>query len=109
MLLRVAAATAVVLALTACGGPKQQAAPHSDLPPGCSVEQVGTIVSSFLARPTVAQHCLAVIAAPATAWLLQMTGSPKLLVYRECEQPEPLESQVNLADVGKPVVCPGIV
>jgi hypothetical protein len=54
VLLRVAAATAVVLALTACGGPKQQAAPHSDLPPGCSVEEVDTIVSSFLARPTVA-------------------------------------------------------
>lgn len=55
MLLRAVAATAFALVLTACGGGgKKQAAPASDLPPGCSVEQVDAIVRDFLAHPTVA-------------------------------------------------------
>jgi hypothetical protein len=58
VLLRVAAASTLVLALTSCGGSKQKAAPHSDLPPGCSVEQVDAIVQRFLARPTVAPPSL---------------------------------------------------
>jgi hypothetical protein len=54
VLLRAAAATAFALLLTACGGGKKEAAPQSDLPPGCSVEEVDTIVRDFLAHPTVA-------------------------------------------------------
>jgi hypothetical protein len=58
VLLRLAAASTLALALTACGGSKQKAAPHSDLPPGCSVEQVDAIVQRFLAQPTVAPPSL---------------------------------------------------
>ncbi|MFL5927633.1 MAG: hypothetical protein ACJ77E_11935 [Gaiellaceae bacterium] len=58
MLLRVSAATAAALALAACGGSKHEAPPKSDLPPGCSVEQVDAIVQSFLAHPTVAPPSL---------------------------------------------------
>jgi hypothetical protein len=54
VLLRIAAATTAMLALTACGGSKHEAAPKSDLPPGCSVQQVDAIVQRFLAQPTVA-------------------------------------------------------
>lgn len=42
------------LALTACGGSKKQAAPKSDLPPGCTVPEVSRIVDDFLAHPTLA-------------------------------------------------------
>ena len=54
MLLRSAAASLVVLALVACGGKKQPAAPKSTLPPGCTVAEVEQIVTSFLAHPTLA-------------------------------------------------------
>jgi hypothetical protein len=55
VLLRALATAALVLALAACGGGgMKQAAPQSDLPPGCSVEDVDAIVRDFLAHPTVA-------------------------------------------------------
>jgi hypothetical protein len=55
VLLRVAAALAVVLALTACGGEaKKAAAPKSSLPPGCTVAEVQQTVDQFLAEPTLA-------------------------------------------------------
>jgi hypothetical protein len=63
VLLRFAGLAVIVLALTACGGgAKKQAAPApagttttaSDLPPGCTVAEVNTIVNDFLARPTLA-------------------------------------------------------
>ena len=58
MLLRATAAIAAVLALTGCGDSKKQAASQSDLPPGCSVEQVDAIVRDFLAQPTVAPRAM---------------------------------------------------
>jgi hypothetical protein len=54
VLLRLAALTSVALTLAACGGSKQAAAPTSDLPPGCTVDEVNAIVTAFLAHPTVA-------------------------------------------------------
>jgi hypothetical protein len=57
VLLRLAAA-AVVLVLAGCGGGSKQAAtttqPGSDLPPGCSVDEVNRIVTDFLAHPSLA-------------------------------------------------------
>ena len=43
-----------VLALTACGGAKKQAAQQSQLPPGCSVAEVDQVVRDFLLRPSFA-------------------------------------------------------
>jgi hypothetical protein len=54
MLLRVGLGALVVLALTACGDSKTQAAPKSGLPPGCTVPDVDRVVSDFLARPSLA-------------------------------------------------------
>ncbi len=54
MLLRIAVAAMLVLALAACGGSKKQAAPKSDLPPGCTVPEVSKLVDDFLSRPTLA-------------------------------------------------------
>lgn len=54
MLLRIAAIALVVLALTACGGSKQQAAPKSTLPPGCTVTEVDQVVRDFLSHPSLA-------------------------------------------------------
>jgi hypothetical protein len=55
VLLRVVVAALVVLALTACGAAKKEAAaPKSDLPPGCTVAEVDQVVRDFLARPSVA-------------------------------------------------------
>ena len=42
-----------VLAFTACGA-KKQAAPKSNLPPGCTVPEADRIVCDFLAHPTLA-------------------------------------------------------
>jgi hypothetical protein len=53
VLLRLATLLAAALALVACGGSKK-AAPKSDLPPGCTVAEVDSIVTSFLAHPTLA-------------------------------------------------------
>jgi len=53
VLLRAAAVALAVLALTACGA-KKQAAPKSDLPPGCTVAEADRIVRDFLAHPTLA-------------------------------------------------------
>ena len=54
MLLR-AGVLLAVLALAACGGgSKKQAQPASQLPPGCSVAEVETIVNAFLATGAVA-------------------------------------------------------
>jgi hypothetical protein len=54
VLLRIAFTAVVVLALTACGGSKKQAAPRSDLPPGCTVPEVSRVVDNFLAHPSLA-------------------------------------------------------
>jgi hypothetical protein len=54
VLLRSAAAAALVLALAACGGGKNMAAPKSNLPPGCAVAEVEQTVTRFLAEPTLA-------------------------------------------------------
>jgi hypothetical protein len=57
VLLRLAA-VAALLALAGCGGASKEAAtttePTSDLPPGCSVQEVDRIVSGFLAHPALA-------------------------------------------------------
>jgi len=53
VLLRAGAAALAVLALVACGAQKQ-AAPKSDLPPGCTAAEADRIVRDFLARPTLA-------------------------------------------------------
>jgi hypothetical protein len=62
VLLRAAAILAGALALAACGGSDDAgpttttaaATTGSSFPPGCSVEQVDDIVTSFLARPELA-------------------------------------------------------
>jgi hypothetical protein len=56
VLLRSAAAAVAVVALAGCGGSAKPAATTgaSQLPPGCSAEQVDAIVTSFLARPQLA-------------------------------------------------------
>jgi hypothetical protein len=54
VLLKLAALAFVALALAACGGSKKAAAPKSNLPPGCTVDEVDGIVTAFLAHPTVA-------------------------------------------------------
>lgn len=54
MLLRLAAVTGVALALAACGGGKKATSPTSNLPPGCTVDEVDTIIHSFIARPQLA-------------------------------------------------------
>lgn len=55
MLLRAAVVGTLALALAACGGSaKKSTQPQSKLPPGCSAAEVETIVTGFLARPTVA-------------------------------------------------------
>ena len=55
MLLRLAALTAACAVLVACGGAKKAAPPRSDnLPPGCTVTEVDSIVTSFLAHPSLA-------------------------------------------------------
>jgi hypothetical protein len=54
VLLRIAGTAFVVLALAACGGAKKQAAPTSDLPPGCTVPEVAKLVDDFLSRPSLA-------------------------------------------------------
>jgi hypothetical protein len=54
VLLRIVATAIAALALTACGGSKKQAAPKSDLPPGCTVPEVSKVVDDFLAHPTLA-------------------------------------------------------
>lgn len=54
MLLRTAAALLAVLALAACGGSKDAAAPKSTLPPGCTVPEVERVVRDFLAAPSLA-------------------------------------------------------
>jgi hypothetical protein len=57
VLLRLAATLLLAAALAACGSGEKAAAPTtttSDLPPGCSVDQVNTIVTDFLDHPTLA-------------------------------------------------------
>ena len=56
MLLRIAIASFVAFALVACGGgsKKKQAAPASDLPPGCTIAEVDQIVRDFLVHPSFA-------------------------------------------------------
>lgn len=55
MLLRVAAVAIVTLALVGCGGAKKAAPPRSDnLPPGCTVDEVDGIVTTFLTHPQLA-------------------------------------------------------
>jgi hypothetical protein len=58
VLLKPAAILAFALALAGCGGSDKQAAttttPASTLPPGCNVQEVYRIVTSFLARPQLA-------------------------------------------------------
>jgi hypothetical protein len=58
VLLKPAAVLALALALAGCGGSDKQAAtttaPASTLPPGCSVEEIDRIVTSFLAQPRLA-------------------------------------------------------
>lgn len=54
MLLRIAAALALVVALAGCGGAKKAATPKSSLPPGCTVGEVEQTVNQFLAGPTLA-------------------------------------------------------
>ena len=54
-MLRLAVLAAVCVALDACGGSKKAAAPRSDnLPPGCTVTEVDSIITSFLAHPALA-------------------------------------------------------
>jgi hypothetical protein len=55
VLLRAALLLALALALTACGGTKKTAStPSGGLPPGCTVDEVDSIVRSFLAHPQLA-------------------------------------------------------
>ena len=55
MLLKIAATAVAAIALAACGGTKKAAPPRSDnLPPGCTVNEVDSIVTSFLAHPSLA-------------------------------------------------------
>jgi len=60
VLLRAVALLAVLAALAGCGGASKDAAPTTtategpSLPPGCSVEEIDRIVTSFLARPQLA-------------------------------------------------------
>jgi hypothetical protein len=54
VLLRIGALAAALLALSACGGAKQAAAPSSTLPPGCTVPEVERVVRTFLTAPSVA-------------------------------------------------------
>jgi hypothetical protein len=56
VLLRSAIAATAVVLLAGCGGSGKQAASTagSELPPGCSVEQVDAIVTGFLADPDLA-------------------------------------------------------
>jgi hypothetical protein len=61
VLLRFLMAAVLLLALTGCGSAKQQAAATTAatttapaLPPGCTVEEVNTIVRDFLAHPSLA-------------------------------------------------------
>ena len=56
MLLRSAIAATAVVLLAGCGGSGKQAASTagSQLPPGCSVDQVDAIVTGFLADPDLA-------------------------------------------------------
>lgn len=54
MLLKRAALAGAVLALAACGGAKKATAPHSTLPPGCTVPEAEQIVRTFLTAPSVA-------------------------------------------------------
>jgi hypothetical protein len=56
VLLRSAIAATAVVLLAGCGGSGKQAAPTtgSELPPGCSVDQVDAIVTAFLADPDLA-------------------------------------------------------
>jgi hypothetical protein len=56
VLLRGATAATAVVLLAGCGGSGKQAAPTtgSELPPGCSVDQVDAIVTAFLADPDLA-------------------------------------------------------
>jgi hypothetical protein len=53
MLLKIAVASAIVLALAACGS-KKEAAPKSSLPPGCTVAEVDKVVRDFLIHPSLA-------------------------------------------------------
>jgi hypothetical protein len=53
VLLRLAALAGVAL-LVGCGSSKKSAQPTSDLPPGCSVDEVDGIVTTFLTRPALA-------------------------------------------------------
>jgi hypothetical protein len=51
----VVAATGALVALSGCGGSAKQAATTGpQLPPGCTVDEADTIVTSFLARPDLA-------------------------------------------------------
>lgn len=52
MLLRVCAA-AILLALAGCGGLAKRTS-TTELPPGCTVDEVDAIVTSFLSRPDLA-------------------------------------------------------
>jgi len=54
VLLRAAAAAAVVLVLTACGSAKKQDVAKSALPPGCTVPEVAKTVRDFLSDPQLA-------------------------------------------------------
>ncbi len=54
MLLRIAALAVTLLTLVACGGPKKGAVPPSNLPPGCSVDEVDSIVTRFLTQAQLA-------------------------------------------------------
>lgn len=54
-LVRIALALALGLALAACGSSKKTiSTPSGNLPPGCAVDEVDSIVSSFLAHPELA-------------------------------------------------------
>ena len=55
MLLRLAAAAAIVTALAGCGGSAKKTATASQLPPGCTVAETDGIVTAFLRNPSFAQ------------------------------------------------------
>ncbi len=57
MLLRAAALAALAIVIAGCGGGTKAAAPTTtanSLPPGCTVDEVDGIITSFLAHPQLA-------------------------------------------------------
>jgi hypothetical protein len=57
VLLRAAALAALAIAIAGCGGGTKAAAPTTtadSLPPGCTVDEVDRIITSFLAQPQLA-------------------------------------------------------